>query len=660
MKFNIRAKLFFWFCSFFLIILLSSSIISYNNMSKNLRTMASDNLEQVTKNILSISECTTESTVKSYLRAIAEKNRALVQHFHSQFTDGKLTRDEMMARIREIFLDPQYGQIGVTGYLAGVSGTGILTIHPKSEGTDASRFAFMKKAIKQKNGYMEYFWKNKNEESERLKAGWMSYFEPLDLIVWASSYKEEFTFLLDIDDFRKHILSIRIGKEGYPFIINSKGDVIIHPSLEGQNLFHLKDENGKEFIKEMCERKNGVIRYLWKKKDSDDVSMKLVNFKYFKDMDWILASGIYEDELFKPLLKQRDRFIALIIGSMAILILVVLLLSNSFTKPIKRIVALLEETATGDLTKRLPPGPNDEIGIIMKIINEFLDTLHQMNSDIRDTTTLLNNSTEELTNVSQEIYSTSNEQAAAVAEVVATVEEFATMSTQMAKNASGVSALAEKTENDVKEGAGYVHNTLEKMKTITASNELNINEIDKLVKKVEQITEVLQFINTIADQTKLIAFNAALEASSSEGDSGRRFGIVAVEIRRLAEGVVESITGIEETINEINKATKGLMISFEESSIRINEGYFQAEETAKVLEAILKSSTSTSKSAKQIDNGVSQQKIASDQIVATLKEISKGIQQFVGATKTSDDITRQINDLSKTFNTMVSRFRLKD
>ncbi|MFC1850163.1 methyl-accepting chemotaxis protein, partial [candidate division CSSED10-310 bacterium] len=429
--------------------------------------------------------------------------------------------------------------------------------------------------------------------------------------------------------------------------------------LAGNNFYDVQDENGNYFLREMIEKKNGWIRYSWKKPGDDSVQMKLVNFKYYEDMDWIIAGGIYEDELYEPLNRQRFLYLIIFVCSIIIVFLLVLFLSSSFTKPIKGIVSLLEDSAHGDLTKRLPEGKNDEIGTIMKIVNEFLETLHSMTSDIKSTINLLNSSTKDLTGISQEIYTTANQQAAAVSEVVATAEEFASISKQIAMNASGVAQVAVKTEKDVEKGAGNVNTTLNKMKSIKSSNERNINEINKLMKKVEQINDVLKFINTIADQTKLIAFNAALEASNpAAGESGKRFGIVAIEIRRLAERIVESITDIEDTINEIKKATHELIISFEQSSVRIAEGFKQAEETAAVLSTIQLSSKQTSRSARQIDSGTSQQQIASDQIVSTLKEISDGIQQFVGATKHSDDITKQISELSQKFTSTISHFQL--
>lgn len=660
-KLNIRRKLLLSFGSIFFIILFSSSLVSYYIVSDDLNTVSKAHIEQITKSIAHLTQAALSVSSKSYLRAISEKNKVLVEMIYEKGISQNKSNEEILNDIRKIFLNPKYGKIGKTGYLAGVSGKGILTIHPDSEGVDASKWDFMKKATRQKNGFISYSWKNKGEEKARDKIGWMSYFKPLDIIIWASAYKSEFRYLLNPNEIKKEILSIKIGTSGYPYIINSKGNVIIHPYLkEGENVLNFQDEKGKFFIKEMLEKKNGWVTYYWKKLNSDEVGLKYTNFVYIPELDWLVACGIYDSDLFAVFYNNRLVYLLIVTFAFFIFLLTLILISKSFTKPIQSMVEKLKLAKEGDFTSRLPVLSNDEIGKTAEIVNELLDSLSKITSEITNNVNSLNYSTKEMTSISQEVNSTASEQAAAVSEVVATVEEFASMSKQIEKNAGGVAQLASKTEKDVEQGAGTVNTTLERMKVIKQSNQKNISEITKLGKRVEQINEVLKFINNIADQTKLIAFNAALEASSSAGESGKRFGIVATEIRRLADNIVESITDIENTIEDIRIATDELTISFENSSIRIEEGYMQAEETSTVLSTILNSSKKTSKSARQIDNGTSQQRIASEQIVSVLKEISEGIQQFVVATKHSDDITKEINILSKKFTDSISNFQINN
>ena len=129
-------------------------------------------------------------------------------------------------------------QIGVTGYIACVDSDGIMKIHPRSEleGVDFSDRAFIQDMIRRKQGYIEYRWMNPGEPSPKPKALFMSYFKPWDWIINVSSYRNEFGKLVDVDDFRESILSLRFGKTGYAFILDVNGNVIVHPVLQGVNV----------------------------------------------------------------------------------------------------------------------------------------------------------------------------------------------------------------------------------------------------------------------------------------------------------------------------------------------------------------------------------------------------------------------------------------
>ena len=258
--------------------------------------------------------------MRGYLRGIAEKNRDLIQSYYNKVEAGAMTKDTAMSEIKKLFKDPVYGKIGTTGYLAGVDSGGVLIIHPKSEGANVGSYDFMKQAIALKNGYIEYMWKNTGETEERAKAGYVSYFEPWDIIVWASSYKSEFASMINAQDLKDYILSIKIGTTGYPFVLDRSGTLIIHPKLEGQNLMEKKDARGNLFIKQILETKNGRINYLWQNPDEKTAREKFAYFRYLPDTDWTLVISSYTEEYFGILTIFRS--ILLLAISITILITV--------------------------------------------------------------------------------------------------------------------------------------------------------------------------------------------------------------------------------------------------------------------------------------------------------------------------------------------------
>ena len=297
-SFSIRSKLLISFSTVFIVAIIAGNLFIYSFIKNSIQSNIEGELKNTTATILNMVTTTANVSIQNYLRGIAEKNREIIQDYYSQYKMGLISEYEAMKNIRKIVLAQK---IGKTSYLACVSSKGVLKIHPKSEGVDASKMEFMKRAIEMKNGYIEYEWRNTGEIDPRKKVGYLSYFEPWDLIIWASTYKDEFNDIVRVDDFKNRILAIRFGKTGYPYVLNSKGVLIIHPKLEGKNVFYETDAEGRFFVQEMCEKKNGKIQYSWQNPGEKEWRKKLVIFRYIEEFDWIVASSSYIEEIYAPL-----------------------------------------------------------------------------------------------------------------------------------------------------------------------------------------------------------------------------------------------------------------------------------------------------------------------------------------------------------------------
>jgi hypothetical protein len=132
----------------------------------------------------------------------------------------------------------------------------VILIHPESAliNVDLSEYGFIADQKVRKVGYLEYNWKNPGETHPRPKALYMTYFEPWDWIISVSSYRNEFIELVNVDDFRDSILSLVFGQTGYSYVVDTQGNLIVHPSLKG-NYFEATDEKGRQFIQEICDGK---------------------------------------------------------------------------------------------------------------------------------------------------------------------------------------------------------------------------------------------------------------------------------------------------------------------------------------------------------------------------------------------------------------------
>ena len=187
--------------------------------------------------------------------------------------------------------------------------------------------------------------------------------------------------------------------------------------------------------------------------------------------------------------------------------------------------------------------------------------------------------------------------------------------------------LAEKSRDAVMSGREALQNNVNELLRIKDNNRLTIEGIKDLNKKISNIWDIVSIINVIADQTKIIAFNAELEASSS-GEAGKNFHIVATEIRRLSDNIIDSIKEIKDRINEIQKASDTLILDSEKGTNQIDSGYQSAKSLENDFESIMQSSENTASSSHEILNHVSQLSVSSEQILITLKQIADGVETF--------------------------------
>ncbi len=614
--------------------------------------------------IASMTQIYINSTIKNHLETIANKTREYAEYEYQRFKKNEIKESAAYDNLKKLILDPQYGKIGETGYLAGVSSKGILAIHPKAEGTDASKFEFMKKATTMKNGYIEYQWKNPGDKSPREKAGGMSYFEPWDLIIWASSYKSEFLSMIDHKKLETIVNSISIGKNGYAYIIDTKGNVIFHKTIEGENLWDKKDNNNKFYFQDLIkiakenQDKSNIIFYPGEIDSNSGSGSHMAVFKYIPDIDWIvIASTPSSDIIF--LLRKVILIIAIILVLSFILInIIVNVIFSRVLKPVKNIHEISSSVTSGDLTRRVEVESKDEIGLISTQFNDMISKFESMLNSIQNSSKILLDSVQELSISSQEIASTSNQQAAALKEIVTTMEDSDQLSRSIANKIEEVTRVSNATKAGVNSGFDIIKDSLNKMNEIKDANAGTITGIKSLSERIENIWEIVNIINGIADQTKIIAFNAELEASAA-GDAGKNFQIVATEIRRLADNTVSSTNEIRTKINEIQHSSDKLIITSEDGTSKIRDGWVLSNNLQKVFEDILSSSEISYLSASQIALSIKQQVSAFEQILLTLKQVSEGIDNFVLSTKSTSNASDNLRKLASSLNSIVEGYKVR-
>jgi len=370
---SIRSKLLLGYLTPFVLFFVTGALILYPFVRRTIEANIESELNNTTKTILSMVKTVADASIKNYLRAVAEKNRDIVEASYLLYQQGILSENDAKERAMSVLLSQR---IGETGYIYCLDSKGIIEVHPVAalHGVDLTQYGFIQEQLKNREGYIEYDWKNPGEINIRAKALYMTYFQPWDWIISVSSYREEFNKLIKIDNFRDSILSIRFGKTGYPYILDSKGDVVVHPVLTG-NIYNVKDSKGREFIKEMIEKKNGKIIYTWRNPDESEYREKLVLFNYIQEFDWIVASSSYLEEFYEPLKYIRLIFGAILIGSLFFLFVLTYLYSSYIAGFLHRLIQGFQAGSAGDYSARLTKTFQDEFGRLTDYFNDFMEKL---------------------------------------------------------------------------------------------------------------------------------------------------------------------------------------------------------------------------------------------------------------------------------------------
>ena len=390
---------------------------------------------------------------------------------------------------------------------------------------------------------------------------------------------------------------------------------------------------------------------------------------YISRFGWIIGTGVYVDDIDALMITEKQKvsrearavIVKTVVGSLAIILAYFFFVNYFISKYLSRPLGLVTSTIknfTDDLTVKIPVTSQNEIGELANGFNNNIEKLHGIIKNVSRATLDIEKSVKDISEALSSQAAISSQQSAAVAEITSTAEELSASSSLIAEHSRSVVDIASRTWENTKKGGEAIETVIVKMNEIDSNNQKSINEIMELGKKTKEISKIMDIINNIADQTKLIAFNAALEASSA-GEAGKRFGVVAVEIRRLADSVMESTGEIESKINEIKEATNRLVIASEKGSKGIHEGIEYTNQTADLLIDVVSAAQSTTDAAKQISLSTQQQKTASSQVVAALRDIVTGTNQTTNSINRIEAISKGLMDLSSNLKELAECFMIR-
>ncbi|MBN1206233.1 MAG: methyl-accepting chemotaxis protein [Myxococcaceae bacterium] len=317
------------------------------------------------------------------------------------------------------------------------------------------------------------------------------------------------------------------------------------------------------------------------------------------------------------------------------------------------LIALVRE---GDLSRWNTTTEDPQLAPLLEGFGKVIETLRTFVREINEAALRLSSSANQVLAASTQHETSSTEQAAAIHETTATMEELKHASAQIAENAGAVARVAEETLGAARAGRGAIAEFIQAMQQIRSDGIAVADSIAKLSKRVERIGTVVEVIDEIADRSDLLALNAALEGSRA-GEAGKGFSIVAAEMRRLAENVLDSTKEIKSLITEIREATANAGSAADASKIATESGEKLGAVAAQAVEGILAGVQETSDAARVINLATQQQRTATEQVVASMAEIEDVTRQTTQASKQATGASAELSQLAGRLAELIKRFK---
>ncbi|RMH73993.1 MAG: methyl-accepting chemotaxis protein [Gemmatimonadetes bacterium] len=333
--------------------------------------------------------------------------------------------------------------------------------------------------------------------------------------------------------------------------------------------------------------------------------------------------------------------------------------SGIVVRPVSELTQATRIIAEGNLEHRIEKTSQDEIGQLAQNFNEMAFSIREIIRQLRMIASQLTSASAQILDTANNGASMAAQQAVSISETSATIQELAKTAEQISGTANQVFDRANATSSSVSDGAQAMEmatGTMHEIKQHTESTQQTVLELGELSTRIGGMS---QMIEEIADRTKLIAFNAAIEAAGA-GEAGRRFSVVANEVRTLAAQTASLTSDIEGLLEEIQVAVKKAVEVSEASVAMVEEGTNRLEETSNAFNHIQEMILQTTRSAREISLATRQQETASHQVVEGMSELAQTSQTAASGSQQTMNAAAELNRLAEQLKHIVDRFKIHD
>jgi methyl-accepting chemotaxis protein len=333
--------------------------------------------------------------------------------------------------------------------------------------------------------------------------------------------------------------------------------------------------------------------------------------------------------------------------------------TRSITVPLGQAVKVNREIADGDLSVSVTVDRRDEIGQLNESAKLMVDNLRRIITHLSDTSAQVASASIQLHATSDQLAAASEEVAAQSGTVATAGEEMSATSGDIAQNCNQAAEASKLASSVAMEGAGVVKKTVEVMERIAQKVQSSARTVESLGVRSDQIGEIVGTIEDIADQTNLLALNAAIEAARA-GEQGRGFAVVADEVRALAERTTKATKEISDMIKNIQSETRGAVVIMDEGVREVEAGTEEAGRSGAALQEILDQINAVTMQVSQIATAAEEQTATTSEISNNIMQMSEVVQQTARGAQDSSEAASGLAKLAEVLKGIVGQFKLEN